>query len=267
MTTITTDQTPNYQTSPKTKSRKPKPSYSTLVPQHRGRLLIFLIVSLSLHVLSLLILFFLSLGLWRSATRPVPTLVQVPTGETLQVKGASSTYRESQVIQDFVGQMATLLFTWSNQFEVIDEAGESLIESDSGVELGEVVVPSSVFDAGFALEESFRVSFLKKIAPLIPQGVWEGNRSTFLKIRHLSEPLALEPGKWKVEVVADLLVFSAAHPEGLSTPFNKEFFIQAIQTPPLIPEIETPLTARIYEIRASQLEIYQIKSLETNNDQ
>jgi hypothetical protein len=204
----------------------------------------------------------LGLGVWAVARRPAPTLVQLAGGESVRVRPADSLERDPAAVRKFVGEVSSLMFNWSDQVAVTGDNGEKLTR-DPGVAVGDkakVTTPS--WEASFALAADFRQPFLEKLARLIPPAVWSGQTQVVLEVSHLGEPELVEAGKWKVSQVANLLIFNGRQPTGQAVPFNKVFYLRAIDTPPLpLPEAATPLQHTVHRIREANLEIYQIEDL------
>ncbi|NJO93879.1 MAG: hypothetical protein HC820_05105 [Hydrococcus sp. RM1_1_31] len=78
----------------------------------------------------------------------------------------------------------------------------------------------------------------------------------------MSEPELIEPGKWKVTVIANCLYVNREQGTRQINACNKEFYLQAIDTPPIpLPQAATPLQQIVYRAREANLEIYLIKDL------
>ncbi len=232
----------------------------------------YLAIALGLHCVTVFFLVLYGVALVSLAYRPIPTLVQTPDGELITTDPAPSWYREPQVIKNFVGRTATLLFSWSGQAQLPNEEGELEIQTDPGVVVGEnAQLTTPAFEASFALSSSFRESFSKQLAKLIPPGVWSGKSQVHIEFVRIGDPQPQssvtskfgEHGYWQVPMVANLIIRDAKNPGGRAVPFNKTIYVRAIDTPPLpIPEQATALQQTVHQIRLSQLEIYQIKDLE-----
>jgi hypothetical protein len=244
------------------KEAKPN-SYRSLLST-KNLLPAFVYATLGFQILQLLFIVLLGLGVWALARRPAPTLVQLAGGESVRVHGVNSLERDPAAVRKFVGEVSSLLFNWSDQVSVTGDSGEKL-RRDPGVAVGEGEkdkVTAPAWEASFALAVDFREPFLQKLAKLIPPSVWSGQTQVVLEVSHLGEPELLEPGKWKVSQVANLLIFNGRQPTGQVIPFNKEFYLRAIDTPPLpLPQAATPLQRTVYRIREANLEIYQIEDL------
>jgi hypothetical protein len=223
---------------------------------------LFALISLGLSLLTFIGMGVLTIGVWQLATRPLPQLVQLEDGESMSVRPASSDYREPELIKDYVGQMFQLFFTWSNIMQV-EENGEKTQKTDIGQVIEGNLVPTPAFEAGFSLDESFRSSFLKNLADLIPEGVWTGRTQAFLKIDYLSEPEEIKAGHWKLNLVANLLIQSGNRTQRV-IPINKTVYIQAIDTPAYLVPVEIEVAQIAHRIRSAGLQIYQIEDFNKN---
>ena len=240
-----------------------KSTYRSLLST-KNLLPVFVYINFAFN-LSLFILFaFLGLGVWGIARRPVPTLVQLNDGGSVQVAPVDPLMREPKAVKRFVAQTASLLFNWSNQISVTDEEGEKL-SRDPGRPVGQARITTPAWEASFALSADYRQSFLEKLSRLIPPGVWSGNTQVVLEVSHLSEPIQLEPGTWQVSQISNLLVYRNLQATGQIIPFNKTFTVKAIDTPDLLlAEVTTPLQRTVNRIRQAHLEITHIEDYEND---
>ena len=116
--------------------------------------------------------FWLAVSFSRLANQATPTLVQQVDGRAFTVRPADSLHREPEVIRRLVSDWAVMTFTWgklpNDQSPVVDE----------GVEVvGQKRVPTSAWEASFALSPDFRDAFLQKLAiKVVPETVFEGFR-------------------------------------------------------------------------------------------
>ncbi|NES64170.1 MAG: hypothetical protein F6K24_02340 [Okeania sp. SIO2D1] len=86
----------------------------------------------------------------------------------------------------------------------------------------------SSWEASFAISESFRTTFLKAIAELTPDDVFRGKAQSVLTFQYISEPTVIDRGKWELNLVANLLIITSSHPEGIRIPVNKIIIVEAI---------------------------------------
>jgi hypothetical protein len=188
---------------------------------------------LSVGVLALsAALFWLAVSFSKLANQPVPTLVQQVDGRAFTVRPADYLHREPEVIRQLVSDWAVMTFTWGTL------PGDSGGVADEGVKVSRHErVPTTAWEASFALAPDFRDSFLEKLATdIITDGVFEGTVSAVLVPQHISLPQAAGEGHWQVDLIATRIIFDSTNPAGLTVPFNRRFFVKAIEPPqePLI---------------------------------
>jgi hypothetical protein len=93
--------------------------------------------------------------------------------------------------------------------------------------------------------------------------VFTGEVSGVLVIQTISQPQAIGVGRWRVDMVATRILFDGANPAGLSIPFNRTFYLTAIEPSkdPLI-ENATEYQRVIYQTLLGGLQIEEIRPLE-----
>jgi hypothetical protein len=212
------------------------------------------------------------------ATSKTPNLVELQDGTTVRV--ASHDERSPQGITTFVGKGMVALMSWNAVVQTTTSFGSSNSSSlsgtdtgnvepipilkprlDEGVQAGERKVTTATWAVSFALSEDFRATFLGELAKLTPQEVFTGNSQTLLLVRHLSQPQKMGSGKWRLDMVANLVIFeNGKQTTGKGIPFNKTIFVRVIDTPPL-PNNATELQTTAYKARRDGLEIYKIQDL------
>jgi hypothetical protein len=201
--------------------------------------------------------------------KPVPNLVQLQDGQTIQVASMGSSERTPEVIQRFASDTMTLMFNWSGQLPAETPEQAANPKPDPGVPIvaarrGSGKVTTATWQASFALSEDFRKEFLQKVAELTPADIFSRSSQVVLIPRSISAPEQVAKGEWKLAMVANLVTLETTNGAGRAIPFNKEIFIRAVDTPPLAQEA-APLAKLVYRIRQSQLEIYAIRDLERGN--
>lgn len=254
---------------PKTKSRTSK----RLLQIPKSEVMpLFVLATGVLQILILFLLLFEGVWLSRLSRKSPPTLVQMVDGKAVQVAPMESLDRTPETIKHFVGQTMALMFNWSGTLPPAPESGKKNVpQPDPGIPIktkgidsrgGEKVTTPS-WEASFALAENFRPAFLQKLATLTPRSIFSGGTQVMLLVNHLSEPQQLEPGKWKVKMVANLLTFDQGDNAGKAISFNKDVYVSSIDTPPLpLPEGVSSLHRTAYQIRQAGLEIYAIRDLQ-----
>lgn len=236
-----------------------------LESQSQGGLLgLFAIGTLGLHLVIFFVLV-LQYGAYSNlASKPPPSLVQLGSGEAIAVAPLGSQERTPEVVLNFVVSTMTLMMNWSGQMPPtnFEEAAKPVL--DPGVEMRTIgagkkgKITTSSWQAGFAFSEDFRKEFLQKIAELTPGGVFEGKTQVALVPINIRPPVKIEEGKWKVGMVANLMVFDKGSNLGEVIEFNKEIFVQAVEVPVFT---KTGVAAVIHKMRSSGLEIYAIRDL------
>lgn len=246
---------------PTTKPPAAKPEEYQSLTQAENKYPVYLVASLILNATSLVLLLLSTVAMIRLATRPLPTLVQTPSGETISARVGPHYHREPEVIKDFVRDVSQLLFTWSGVMKTPNQEGKLVQKLDPGVVVGNGKrITTPAYEGSFALASGFREAFQAEIAQLIPPDVWQTRSQVHIEFVRTGEPLPLAQGEWQVTQVANLIVRSPQRPSGEAVPFNKVFYLRAIDTPPLLlPEEATPLQRVANQVRSAQLEIYNIE--------
>lgn len=217
-------------------------------------------VGLSMGVMFLTVAFiWLAMGVSKLANQPPPTLVQQVDGRAYSVRAEDYNHREPEVIRKTVSDWAIMTFTWGNL------PGKQNRAIDPGIQVkGRKRVPTSAWEASFLLASDFRDSFLGDLAEtIIPVGVFEGQVAGILVPQTISPPQAAGTGRWRVDMVATRIIFDSSNPSGYSIPFNRTFYIRAIDSP------RNPLTQNateyqqvVYQMLESGLQIDQMQPFE-----
>lgn len=194
------------------------------------------------------------------------SLIQLSDGSTAVASFAAPNQRSDEVIRNFVGNSMIKLFTWDGILRS-EENGKLVETIDKGTEIqsekGNKRIPTDVWEAAFTLseEQDFRYSFLKKLADIIPEGILNGQGTVSLITNHLSTPRKISDGKWEVDIVANLVTFSAERNQSRGIEFNKTITVRAIDVPQNPPKIND-ITEKIYKAKTQGLEIVQIIDLD-----
>jgi len=102
------------------------------------------------------------------------------------------------------------------------------------------------------------------LGELTPSSIFNGRTQSWLIIQYLSEPVKVGDGAWKINLVANLVIFENGDQVGRGIPFNKTVFVRAVE-PPLQPlNNASELEKKIYNARKNGLEIYRIQDLDLN---
>lgn len=227
---------------------------------------LFALGTLGLQVLLLLISLGSVISLWSIAHKPAPAMVQLLDGHSIAMEPVDTNQRSPATIRQFTKDSLGLMFTWNSKIQSNkDDANPSSPDAvkDPGVSVGTGRITTSSWQSSFALREDFRNSFLEQVAKLTPSDVFSGNAQSVLSFESISQPKLIKPGEWQVDLVANLLIFDSAHPQGNAIPFNKTVFVTAIEptTDPL-PEQSSPIQKAVYHVQANGLQIREIRDLD-----
>ena len=233
-------------------------------PSRNDALALFAVGTFGLLVVNVFLLFLLYGSFSNLARKKPPSLVQLETGKAITVAPLGSQDRTPQVVKKFVIDTMTLMMNWSGTLPATTVEQTANSQPDPGVNVGKGKVSTSAWQASFALSEDFRKEFLVKLAQLTPRGIFNGQSQVTLVPLEVQAPQQISDGKWKVKMVANLMVLDRTENLATAIPFNKEIFVQAVEAPDP-PSETTGLTAVIYTVRSSGLEITAIRDLEKEN--
>jgi hypothetical protein len=228
-------------------------------------LALFAVGTFGLHILTLILLMLLYVDYSVLSKKKPPSLVQLQDGKSIKAMTLGSTERTNQVVMRFVNDTMILMMNGSGSLPgtMTEQAGKPKIDPGIDIDVGSQVT-TSAWQAANALSEDFRKEFLKLLADITPPGVFKGTAQMVLIPLSIQPPEKIGSGKWKVKMVANLTIYSQGNNLGEVIPFNKEIFVQAVEAPD--PPVEmTGLTAVIYGVRSSGLEIYAIRHLREEN--
>ncbi|MBV6625749.1 MAG: hypothetical protein KI793_22945 [Rivularia sp. (in: Bacteria)] len=237
--------------------------------KQKGNLLVtFAVATFGLHLLTLLLLIIQGLTIRQLSVQKPPTFVQLVDGKP--VNNRNELQRKPAAIENFVSKTMKSMFDWSGKLPVenIDRANNP--EKDLGISIktprgGSKKVTTSSWISSFAFSEDFRKGFLSTVAELTPPEVFSDNSKQAivaeLNIARIYPPQQIEPGKWRVGIVANL-VQKRGEDNKIVTPFNKDIFVQAVDAfnYPVTVNL-TDLQKAIYKTRSDKLEIYEIREL------
>ncbi|QLE55677.1 hypothetical protein [Nostoc sp. TCL26-01] len=221
-----------------------------LKPEHKKNsiLPLFAVGTLGLNLLTLLLLMFHGSMLQRLNRQLTPrSLVQLIDGHAITVDPKPNLARHPETIRRFVGETMTLMLNWSQQQP-----------------------PAAIWEASSPLlANKLQAKFLSEINNLNSAGQFGNtNRSEnhVLVIQKISQPTQLSDGEWKIEMLANQLVFGSSDNLGKSIPFNKQIIIRAIdEQATSLPSNPLPWQLAAYRLGESRLEIDNICDIEDNN--
>ena len=213
--------------------------------QTKNKTPLLIMGTLGFQALNTTLLFCLFIAAAMIALKPAPSLVQLVDGHPIRVGATDSTSREPQTIKTFTKDVVALMFSMTGTLppENYDEA--RLPKPDPGVNIDTLVnkkIATASFEAGFALTEDFRKPFLESLADITPQELFQPHKDPTKPvtqivpiIKLISEPQQIQPGLWKVNVVADLILFNQSSGRDQlgkdAIHFNKELTIRAVEPP------------------------------------
>lgn len=225
---------------------------------------LFALGTLGIQGLILLMTFSQASSLSSMSEKQTPTLVQLEDGKAVRVGPVSYNERTPQTIRRFVGDTTTMLMNWSGNLPPSRPEEAQNPKPDPGVPLGTKKVAQTTWQASFALNEDFRAEFLNLIADLTPQEVFKKGANSVFVINYMSEPTKIGEGKWKLALVANLIVFNKGDNRGKAVSFNKEIFVKSVEAP-RIPAGSTEVEKAIYQVRQAGLEIYAVRDYAQEN--
>lgn len=223
---------------------------------------LFVILSLVFQIISTLGIGFLGISFFKLSVKPSPTLVQLGTGESIPVAPLGSKDRTPDVIKKFTADSLSLLMTWTGN---VAQGGQNVpdkgVEIQSPTDTRRVKITTPSYQGGFTLSEDFRKDFLLGLGKLIPSGVFQGTTQVAFVPLSISQPVKIEDGKWRIDVVANLNVVSQNDLLGTTIPFNKEVFVRAVEAPQYKANVDG-IIAVVQRVRSSGLEIYAMRDLQ-----
>jgi hypothetical protein len=222
---------------------------------------ILIISNTALLILLFLITIVDSGRLGKLANAKSPTLVELNDGTSVRVGQIGHNDRTKQAITDFVGKSMMGLLSWNALPKADDTDPTKKPVLDSGVQAGDKKITTGAWASGFSLSEDFRGPFLQELGQLTPQNVFNGGSQSALIVRNISEPRQVGEGKWRVDMVANLVIFSQGDLVGKAISFNKTIFVRAVDTPPL-PNNASDIQLATYRARKAGLEIFKIQDLD-----
>jgi hypothetical protein len=216
--------------------------------QKKNILLLFAVGTFGLNLSSLLLLFFHGAMLQKLSQQLTPqSLVELVDGRAITADPETNSERQPETIRRFVGETMTLMLTSSPKQP-----------------------PKKVWEISSALlAAQFKPKFQAEIMKLNQANqVGSGKRSTesVLVIERISQPTTIGTGEWKVEMLANQLIFSSSDLLGKSIPFNKQILVRAIpKQATSLPDNPLPWHLATYRLGEARLEIYNICAIKEKN--
>jgi hypothetical protein len=233
-----------------------------------GLLLLISIGISGVSLLSTIALYFAYSGL---ANKPMPALVQLANGKTIKVATMNDSDRTPSVIKDFVTLKMTQIMSWSGILPPETAADLNNPKPDIGVSIpaksgNTLRVPTGAWRASFSLSADFQNPFLQELAKLSTTIQGGGNVQTRLEILNIADPILIQPGAWRVQMIANIVILrkGSSLPERVA--FNKDIMIHTVPVPAILEngsEAEKTLSQLVAEGKSSGLEIYAITNPKT----
>lgn len=238
---------------------------------------LFILVTLGISVFNLILLLVQAMGINGIAHRPMPTMVQLVNGKTIEVKAYEGKDRSPQLIKDFTVGSLNKLFTWRQYLPVAAGDDPRRPQADPGVPVesktGKILIPTSVWGGSWMLADKFREEFLgNSIAPLMAQlQILQGKSEVAFIPLDIQDPVEVKGNGderlWKIQIVANLVyraTLDATATEKV-VPFNKTVYLRAV-VPPSLTDVDSAaskdrkdLSRVIAMARSAGLEIYAIE--------
>lgn len=203
---------------------------------------LFVLTTLGINAIALLLLMFHGTLLAQIKNQNPSTLVQLEDGRAIAVTATDHQERTPKTIRRFVGESLTFTLTWSESIplENIWNASQAFINPE------------------------FYRSFRQKTEKTILGKSFQGNLNginTVLVVQSISQPEKVVSGKWKVKVLANLLVFKNSDRQGQVISWNQIVVVKALDNAGEIDE-KLPLKPAINRLLDAKLEIAQICEIE-----
>lgn len=229
---------------------------STSAPRSNDALLPKLVlVCMGSQVILTFLLLILAFSLAKLSGRR-PILAERASGEMMQMEYKDPNYRSPAAIKKFTENMVTGLYNWT--------VVTSDFKKDEGIKRGKVTVPSGVAAAEYGLDitDGFRSGMMTEILDEFTdyeKQVFSSQFSQIVDIGTITEPVPVEGGGWKVDVIANFVVTHRSLTEYF--PFNRTFYIR----PDYVDKLPSPTNHFENvrnEIRESGMTIYAMPELE-----
>jgi hypothetical protein len=213
----------------------------------RNILPIFVVATFSVHLISFLVLMFHWSMLQKFSNQQVQGFVQLVDGRAIAVNSQEYLERHPQTIQRMVGETLTLMFTVSEK------------------QLPETVWQSTSQLLSDNLQQKFQPEMIQ--ANLASKGNnTNTNIESLLLLQSISQPEKITPGKWRVDVIANRLVFTTTNRSGEKISFNKRILVRAIDDKKtILPSVLTRLNLAVNQLGEAKLEIYNICDIKDKN--
>lgn len=231
----------------------------------------YVLISIGLSgatLLSAISLFFMYKGI---ADKPLPALVQLSGGKTIKVATMSDKERTPQVLKDFASLTMVKMMSWNGALPPETTEDLSNPKLDPGVEIPvdgttKMKVPTVAWRTSFSLSHDLQNPFLVELAKLSTKALTVGSQ-TRLEILNIGEPIQIQPGAWRIPIIANLIIVERGSNLPKRVEFNKDISVHTVPVPPVIDSPRAgakQLSELVAEGKSAGLEIYLIASPEQN---
>jgi hypothetical protein len=207
----------------------------------------FAVATFGLHLLALGVLMFHGSMLQRLGGKLPQSLIQLIDGRAITVTSQDSLERNPETIRRFVGEIMTLMFTWSEKMppQYVWDTTSIMLSSN--------------------LQQKFQSEFLEGIPVKNTANTPPGTESLFI-IRTISQPEQTADGQWLVEIIANRIIFTRYDKGGQAMTFRKKILVQAVETQAVtLPDTPIPLHSAVYRLGEARLEISNICDVKDKN--
>ena len=207
-----------------------------------GQLKVPVLIAAFCSSLALLLSFF-NLSYTRQITKKeFPSLVQLSSGETVEIGFEDPNYRSPEVITQFVTETLYYMMTMTSygagdgQVSALDPSRQKATPIKIKIGNTQGAIAQSAWLASEALEPKFADTFRAKLAQMTPPDVFTGAEEIILKFDYVKPPVEVNDsngnwlGRWEVDVIANLKVFRLGSGEIRTVPFNKRVTLRPIST-------------------------------------
>jgi hypothetical protein len=175
------------------------------------------------------------------------SLVQLFDGRAITVSPKPNLERHPETIRRFVGESMTFLLTWSAKQP-----------------------PVTIWDSSRGLiANNIKQKFQSEVISLYPGNQFNNQNKvdeTVLVLVSISQPIKIGDGKWKLQLIANQLIFNPADNLGSSVAFKKQILVRATEQEAIkIPDDPLALHQAAHRIREAKLEIYNICEISDKN--
>ncbi|MBF2066437.1 MAG: hypothetical protein IGS39_18755 [Calothrix sp. C42_A2020_038] len=196
---------------------------------------LFTVATFGLHLFTFLILTFHWSMLRQLQQRLTPqSLVQLVDGRAITVDPKPDFTRYPETVRRFVGETMTLMLNWSQQQQpqAVWQTTSALVSNNLKPKLESMISPTQTLSQG---------------------------TENILVIQNVGQPTQISEGKWKVDIIANQLIFTNADRLGKTVPFNKQILVQAVEAPVAsLPNSPLPLNLAVSRLGEARLQIYNV---------